>query len=31
MPPQQGNSLLDVVGGAADFRTHGGDIKEIRS
>jgi hypothetical protein len=26
MPPQQGESLLDVVGGAGDFRTHGGVI-----
>jgi hypothetical protein len=22
MPPQQGESLLDVVGGAGDFRAH---------
>jgi len=27
MPPQQGESLLDVVGGAGDFRAHGADIR----
>jgi hypothetical protein len=26
MPPQQGDGLLDVVDGAGNFRTHGGDI-----
>jgi hypothetical protein len=28
MPPQQGDGLLDVVGGAADFGTHGGCLIE---
>jgi hypothetical protein len=27
MPPQQGDGLLDFVGGAADFWTHGGVLK----
>jgi hypothetical protein len=27
MPPQQGDGLLDLVGGAGNFRTHGGDIR----
>jgi hypothetical protein len=26
MPPQQGDGLLDVAGGAGDFGTHGRDI-----
>jgi hypothetical protein len=27
MPPQQAKGLLDVIGGADDFRAHGGDIR----
>jgi hypothetical protein len=27
MPPQQGDGLLDVIDGAGDFGTHGGDIR----
>jgi hypothetical protein len=27
MPPQQGDGLLDIIGGAGDFWTHGGVLK----
>jgi len=30
MPPQQGDGLLNIVGGAGDFGTHGGGYKEIK-
>jgi hypothetical protein len=29
MPPQQGKSLLNIVGGAGDFRTHAPGYKEV--